>query len=340
MTLKPGVEGMRAARRDLLGRVQAGKLSPEEADGAAVAAGLGSLSRYIDPEEFWPTAKSHWTLPMVLAWIAWRTYGEVREWDAGYVPMRRDWGLLDQPSRTGQAATYGLFTRKRPTSAQFRQWGSKRFGPWVVGRDGRPVVLPEASPAEAMSALWWSLENGDLVAHGVRQVGKPRVEIPARDWIDLKVVADGEGREELHVGRGTARERYRDILFAVRSVEAIWGPHNRSGLPDRAEFEYSPMVNDLAARSDLFQRVRLEDLDAPPSQQVSRGHRDYNNRDLKALKLKNKRLVDARKSPLTVAETREWALDRGITRTSMRKMLTELKRTSGELRRSRGQTGP
>ncbi len=339
MTSQPKVKAIHVTRKGLLGSVRSGLLSPEDADEAAIGAGLGPFSRYLSPDESWPTAKTHWTLPMVLAWIAWRTYGEVREWDAEYIALRRDWGLLDKPRPTGQAAGYGLFRRKRPTSTQFRQWGAKLFGPWIVGRDGRPAVLLTATPAEAASTLWRSLESGELVAHGIHKDGEPRVEIPARYWLDIKVVVGREGREELQIGLGSARVIYRDVLFALRSILAIWPPHRLSGLPDQADFQYSPMVNNQVAQADIFEPVRLADLDASLSERVARGYREYNYSDLKDLEIENRKLVKAGRPPMTVAQTREWSLDRGITRGSMREMLREIKRNSSELRRSRGKTG-
>ena len=75
MPLEPDGTGQRNVheqRDELIERAKFGEISGDEADAEAVQLGLGSLSRRPDPNEFRPEELSHWTLPMVLAWVAYR----------------------------------------------------------------------------------------------------------------------------------------------------------------------------------------------------------------------------------------------------------------------------
>lgn len=69
-------------RMKLFDEVRDGKMEPAEAEQRAAALGIGPLRPQPPLDEFDPTKESRWTLPMVLAWIVWRTTDRVREqWD-------------------------------------------------------------------------------------------------------------------------------------------------------------------------------------------------------------------------------------------------------------------
>ena len=76
------------ARDILIDRVRRGKLSPEEAETEAAKQGFGPLATVPDPLEFDPEQMPWWSLPMALAWIAWRNTQSVREHCAEY---RENW---------------------------------------------------------------------------------------------------------------------------------------------------------------------------------------------------------------------------------------------------------
>jgi len=78
LTLEPD------ARDILIDRVRRGSLSPEEAETEAAKQGFGPLATVPDPLEFDPDEMAWWSLPMAVAWIAWRDASSVRENCAEY----------------------------------------------------------------------------------------------------------------------------------------------------------------------------------------------------------------------------------------------------------------
>lgn len=316
MTPLPDLEEMRAQRRKLLGKVRAGRLSPQEADDEAYEAGLGTLSRLIAPKEYWPTARPNWTLPMVLAWISWRTYSEVREWDDEHLRLQRDWVRSTSLNTAASAQGYELVRRKRPTSAQFAKWGHLRFGPWLADADGKPLVLMASLPESAMPTLRRALAMGRLAALGIPGGRGARIEIPTPEWEDLEVEADAGGNETFRRKQQPKLVAYTDVLFPQTAVLAVWPPHVRSDLSDRDEFRVSQAV------SNIYDRVDAEALDAPASD--GRGLRAHNSGDLEALIQENKHRIATGSGPFTFQETCTWANKRNLSRDSARELRANL----------------
>ena len=318
----------REVARDLLAKVRSGQLSPDEADEAAFYAGVGPFSRVPSPDEYWPTSKAHWTLPMVLAWIAWRTFSEVREWDAEYGPLRLDWGPVGPRIGTSSNAGYTLYRRRHPTSEQFLKWGGKRFGPWVKGRDGRPAVFGEATPKEAMSMLRKALEAGDLVGYGVLSASAPHSEIPAHQWIDITIVPSRDGDEQLQCGTGSNRITYRDVRLPSRLVMEVWPDHARSGLPDQAPRGLAK-VDTPEAWLELY--VEAELITQVPGKPKRRQIMPHDLPDLRRL---NEQRAHIGQGLMTYQETVDWAAERGLSRDSARTLRydlpAELKLKNGE----------
>jgi hypothetical protein len=117
---------MTAVRRDdLIEDVKYGRMTPGEAEAEAVRLGLGPLASKPDRLSFNPTGETCWTLPMAVAWIAWRSPDWVREvWDA----YRREcWGW--QPhSLPGEPGGPGHPVWRTPARRQTASLGNKRGG--------------------------------------------------------------------------------------------------------------------------------------------------------------------------------------------------------------------
>ena len=71
-------------RDRLIRRVRIGEITPEEAEAEAERQGFGPLETKPDPVDFDPSQMPNWSVPMALAWIAWRTIEAVREHCADY----------------------------------------------------------------------------------------------------------------------------------------------------------------------------------------------------------------------------------------------------------------
>jgi hypothetical protein len=93
------------ARDLLIHRVRIGELQPEEAEAEAEGQGLGPLATKPNPIDFHPSGLPDWSLPMALAWIAWRTTEAVREHCADYREKCLLWfpGSWKVPTGNGDA---------------------------------------------------------------------------------------------------------------------------------------------------------------------------------------------------------------------------------------------
>ena len=67
-------------RDDLITMVQRGQMIPADAESVAKRLGLGPLASEPDPNNYDPMREPFWTLPMAVAWIAYRTQDAVRNW--------------------------------------------------------------------------------------------------------------------------------------------------------------------------------------------------------------------------------------------------------------------
>ena len=72
------------ARDILIDQVRRGNLSPEAAETEAAKQGFGPLATEPDPLELDPEGMAWWSLPLAVAWIAWRNGTSVREHCAEY----------------------------------------------------------------------------------------------------------------------------------------------------------------------------------------------------------------------------------------------------------------
>jgi hypothetical protein len=78
-------------RDKLIGDVRRGDLTPEQAEAEVARLGLGPLASEPDPASYDPMKEVDWTLPMAVAWIAYRTRDAVREWWDDYRAERWIW---------------------------------------------------------------------------------------------------------------------------------------------------------------------------------------------------------------------------------------------------------
>ena len=91
----------------LIDRVRRGEIAPDEAEAEAAQAGVGPLATKPDPMEFNPDQMVWWSLPMAVAWIAWRTSQQVRDSCVEYRENWLEWfsGSWNVPTEDGQGFT-------------------------------------------------------------------------------------------------------------------------------------------------------------------------------------------------------------------------------------------
>jgi hypothetical protein len=323
MTVELDDQDRAAFLRHLLKEVATGRLGPDEADERASQAGFGFLSKLIAPDDYWPSSKPYWTVPMVLAWISWRNYSEVREWDRDYLSRRREWGrVVEGATNPDTGRQFKLYRRKAPNSAQFAQWGNKRFGSWAPTEDGQPAVL-QACPAEhAASGLLNALAEERLVALANPSRGGDRIPVPISELADIELDVGPSGEDRFCFRHRPKVAVYSDALFSRPAVLSIWPEHSRSGLDERLDISpVTPMVNHAGAREALYSVIEVEEFEPGDGARGSGATMvKWAPRHLDELSRLNERSIRDKGRPLTIRETVSWAKSQGISREGAREM--------------------
>ena len=304
----------------LLQQVKSGVLTPEKADDEAVRLGFGTLSRDIPMDEYHPIAQTRWTLTMVLAWITWRSYSEVREWDAGYLSRCRYWGAVS-PGKTASAWTvqkgFRLYHRQPPTLKGFEKWGDRRFGAWMPRPDGTPRVLQSCEAENARPALWKALLDENLAAAAIKHGGGARVLIPAHEWQDLEIHQDPSGRDVLAYRHEPNKWVYKDVTWLRRDVTSFWAPHKFSDFPEDANIQSGQAsVTEASAWTEIYEWLDDEKLLNAPVQAklASKSRREGTANDLKELMDLQQALFNKGAPLLDYEDMKTWAHERGIKR--------------------------
>lgn len=205
-----------ALKDDLFRRARSGEITGEEADAEAERLGIGRLSAVPDPEQFDPIKEPNWTIPMAVAWIAYRYLDKVREWSAPYREACHDWHWsqwrigFDGPIQEG----WHLEQRSRPTLALLS-----------LSATYDEVTTDHAIPVSighAKEALWSGLRDGLFAATGVDPTTRRRVVIPQLDWQEL-VPVEASGQKD-EVRRGLLGEGYSDVLIPASALQGYWPP--------------------------------------------------------------------------------------------------------------------
>ena len=154
--------------------VQHGEMTPADAESEAKRLGLGPFASEPDPNDYSPMREPFWTLPMTVAWIAYRTEDAVRNWWDEY---RKECFWYFQEWRVGpDGPVYqGHFLKRRSNATLVR----------LQMADAKRDVAHPMSVAEAIDVLWQALRSGDLDASGIDEDTGQRVPIPAQQWHDL-----------------------------------------------------------------------------------------------------------------------------------------------------------
>lgn len=215
-----------AQRENLFERAKYGKITGDEADAEAIRLGFGSLSRIPDPDKFRPESIRHWTLPMAVTWIAYRSNDAVREVWSKYCEECWDWHWRRWRIGTAGEVHEGWFLERRafPTLAliEFMSAFARVEG------DDRPMFM---SIDEAKAALWVALGESMLPATGIARNGGGRVPIPPLEWLELKPL-DTDHSDE--VGCEGVGMEYADPLLPSVAMRHLWGPpRERQSLPEQ-----------------------------------------------------------------------------------------------------------
>jgi hypothetical protein len=205
-------------------RVQRGEISPADAESEAKRLGLGGLASEPDPNEYDPIREPYWSLPMAVAWIAYRSADAVRNWWNDYRKEFSVWRYAEWQERPDEPVQQGYFLEGRPaaTLVRLRMVDTKR-------QDADDSMSAE----QAIQELWQALQLKDFEATGVEEETGKRVSIPAEHWHGLTWFEES-GKDVIRPQRGHAEGCYREVIVPAEAVRARWpaGSKPQLALPE------------------------------------------------------------------------------------------------------------
>lgn len=201
-------------RDDLLARVQRGEITPADAESEARRQGLEGFALQPDPDDFDPMQQASWSLPMAVAWIAYREAQAVQNWWGDYRQKFAFWRESEGSEGPNGGVRQGhiLETRSVASLARLIEVDSKR-----QNRDD--LMTAEAAIVDLCQAL----RCGDIDATGIDEKTGRRVKIPARCWSDRNIpnlrsedVLSANGRE---IKRD---RRFHDLRVPMEAMRSHW----------------------------------------------------------------------------------------------------------------------
>ncbi len=243
------------ARRDhLIAQVSSGAMTPSEAEAEAARMGLMALEYRPDPREFDPMRERFWTLPMAVAWIAYRTVSDVTENYYAYMAECRFWIPAAQlgahvPSGFELVGSHFNSINRMELVEEGQQLKDRNFL--------MPVV-------QAKQTLWQALRSAAVSASGTDPVSGRRMLIDALQFQDLTLSEMNHQdvfRTRAPIGIGPIR--YANITVPMVEVRDHWRvllPAVRPGRPPKmppikAEFDrrcQNGLVKQSLAKEAIF----------------------------------------------------------------------------------------
>jgi hypothetical protein len=207
-------------RERLLMLAEFGEITGKQADTTAAAHGLEPFERKPEYPRIDPKLKTHWSIMMVVAWIAWRDFELVRKQDPEFCSACFHWKYRkwkdssDKPAEAIKPGGYFLETRPAPTVRHLTLKdellrGESNFPSTAVMRI-----------REAEAALWQALSEGHLVALGF-DANNVVVEIPSREWVYLRLREEGD-RDVLSYDGVGQPEPFTGVTLRQSDVLRLW----------------------------------------------------------------------------------------------------------------------
>lgn len=205
----------RPGRDDLIDHVKYGRMTPEEAEAEASRLGLEPLAPAPDPLKFHPMDEVGWTLPLTVAWIAWRDPRQLLDW---YDPYRAEclyWQYQEWRVGPDGPVHKGHFLKERAPATLVLLSLSEQYD---IATDAK--TKNSTKVRDAKDRLWKALQEGRLEASGFPTPTVRREPIPANEWHDL-IAIEERGRDVLRCAR-LSPAGYDRVLFPRQSVMALW----------------------------------------------------------------------------------------------------------------------
>jgi hypothetical protein len=207
-------------RDRLLMQAERGEITKEQVEAAAAAHGLDPLERTLDLPHFDPKLKSYWSIPMSVAWIAWRDFGLVGEQDPEFCSACFHWIYRKWTDRSDETAEpvaragYFLETRLAPTVSRLALLDQ------ILRARGNVPSTAVMTIREAVAELWQALSKDLLIALGFDAHGAV-VEIPSREWAYLRL-CEQKGRDVLRYDAVSRHEPFTGVTYPQSDVLRLW----------------------------------------------------------------------------------------------------------------------
>jgi hypothetical protein len=204
----------------LIDRVRRGQIGPDEAELEAKKQGFGPLATKPNPFAFDPDEMPWWSLPMAVAWIAWRNRTSVQEHCAEYRDKWLIWicGSWSLPTEDGnefkridghELKTVGPSTVCRLSLSET----------WLKSKGQLPTTT-KMTVSEAEKQLFAALAAGRIGAIAKDATGNV-VDIPKREWPYLELWEDGQ-RDVLKHDSLEQPAAFSDIKLARDDLKKLW----------------------------------------------------------------------------------------------------------------------
>src|SRR5262245_22120899 len=218
------------SRDSMIDKVRYGELTPDQAEAEAARLGIGKLAAKPDVSKFDPMKEPWWTLPMAVAWIAWRSPSAVREWWDPYRSECWNWHFKEWRVGVDGPVHAGHFLERRRPATLSGLSSAECY-------DSAHGLLPSGaiSVKDAKAKLSATLGDNAFQATGISTDTGERVVIPDYAWRDL-IDVEERGKDVLRVRLG--RRGYDEIALRRQNIMAIWQPHR---LEER-ELRLPPLV--------------------------------------------------------------------------------------------------
>ena len=228
--------------RSLLGDlVMDGVVGTAEAEAFATNWRLGRFERSPAADGFDPMKRVAWTLPMTIAWILWRTPGQVRLYDDAYRTECRKWFAVNwsiaPDDGSGSYEVHGHELRRLGAASYFELENMDASSHSDGGDPSKGAKV-----RSAREDIWRHLAEGKLVVSAVDKDGRVG-KVPENEWLFLSVAFSMSGPDHLVWSEEATTVAYSRLRFERQQVLSIWRPLGGA--------ELSPDVSGIVTKKSI-----------------------------------------------------------------------------------------
>lgn len=200
--------------------IQQGRLLPNQANKRLAEINLPALDGMPPLEGFREVVQKepYWTLPMSVAWIAWRNIDDVVKQYWPYAKHGGHWRESRGPSQ--------IQTGMNWESAEERTLSGLMVSEAVETYSDNP---PSKFIKDSREELWRALQAGELTAIGIEGQGSHK-KIASERWASLAIQPQLRGREFVGAGILGDAEKIYDVKLLSNDMRRIWKPESSEAI--------------------------------------------------------------------------------------------------------------